>query len=156
LAATIQPVSRFCSFTFQPLAARILPIRCAAASGASVSDVCARWWKACRGLQVGNDLGRVAGYAKRSADDQEGQDQQKPAGAVNRIELHRHEQRGPERTELVDVIDHGLLLLQHGADHRCDADHREQGDGEAHRRHQFQRGAGGIGGGAGAKFLRNG
>ena len=93
------------------------------------------------GAQVRQNLGRVAHDAQRGADDQERQDHQEPPGAVHRVELQRGKQLGPERTELVHIVDGGLMLLEDCADHRGDADHREQGNGKTHRRQQFDAGA---------------
>jgi hypothetical protein len=62
------------------------------------------------GLQVGKDLGRVARNAQRRAGHQKGQDQQEPPGAVHRVELTA-KQLGPERPELVDVVDGGSCCL---------------------------------------------
>ena len=72
--------------------------------------------------------------------DQEGEDQQEPPGAVDACTgPTRAEHLGPERAELVDVVVGRLVLLDHGADHRGDADHRQQRDREAHRRQQLDR-----------------
>ena len=91
--------------------------------------------------QVGQVLGRVARDAQRGADDQERQDQQEPPGAVDGVELERQEQLGPEGAELVHIVVDRLLLLEHRADDRGDADHRQQRDGKAHRGQQFHGGA---------------
>jgi hypothetical protein len=82
-------------------------------------------------------FGRVPRDAQRRAHHQERQDQQEPPRAVDRVELERQEQLGPERPELVHVVGGGLVLLEHSADHRGDADHREQRDREAHGRQQL-------------------
>ena len=104
-------------------------------------------------LEVGEDLGRVAGNAQRGADDQKRQDQQEPPGAVHRVELDGAEQLGPERSELVDVVGRRFVLLEHRADDRGDADHRQQRNGEPHRRQQLDPGAQGLGAGLHAKAL---
>ncbi|MPM42507.1 hypothetical protein SDC9_89172 [bioreactor metagenome] len=86
-------------------------------------------------------LGRMPRNAQRGADHQKRQDQQKPPGAVDRIQLERQKQLGPERPELVHVVRRRLVLLEHGADHRGDADHRQQRNGKPHRRQQLRQGA---------------
>ena len=91
-------------------------------------------------LQVHQDLGRVAGDAQAGADHQKGQDQQEPPGAVDGVELERGKQLGPKRSELVDVVVGGLVLLEDGADHRRDADDRQQRDRKTHRRQKLQHG----------------
>jgi hypothetical protein len=88
-------------------------------------------------LAYRQNFGRVARDAQRRADHQKGQDQQKPPGAVHRIELHGTKQLCPERPELVHVIDGRLMLLEHGANDRGDADHRQQRNGKAHGRQQL-------------------
>ena len=91
--------------------------------------------------QVGGDLRRVARDAQAGRDDQERQDEQEPPGAVDRGQPEGGEHLAPERSELVDVVDRRLVLLDDGADHRGDADHRQQRDREAHRRQQLDRAA---------------
>ena len=91
------------------------------------------------GLVVGKNLGRVAGNAQAGAGHQKRQNQQKPPGAVDRKQLRAGKHVRPEGTELVHVVDEGLMLLDHRADHRRDADHREQRNCEPHRRQQFHR-----------------
>jgi hypothetical protein len=88
--------------------------------------------------QIGQDLGRVTGNAQRGAKYEEGQNQEKPPGAVDGVQAQRGEQRGPEGTELVDVIGRRLVLLEDGANDRGDADDGKQRDRKAHRRQQLQ------------------
>ena len=87
--------------------------------------------------QIPEDLRGMARNAQAGRDHQEQQDQQEPDRAVDRVQAQTAEHLRPERTELVDVVDGRLVLLDHGADHRGDADDREQRDGKAHRRQQF-------------------
>ena len=89
------------------------------------------------GLQVDDDLRQVARDAQAGRDDQERQDQQEPPDAVDGVQADLVEHLGPERTELVDVVVVRLVLLDDRADHRGDADDRQQRDREAHRRHQL-------------------
>ena len=91
-------------------------------------------------LQVHQDLGRVAGNAQAGAEHQESQNQQEPPGAVNTVELEGGKQLGPKRPELVDVVVGRLVLLEHRADHRGDANDRQQGNGKPHRRQQLDHG----------------
>ena len=93
------------------------------------------------GLEVLQDLGRVARDAQAGTGHQESQDQQKPPGAIDRVELGRAEQLSPERAELIDIVVDGFVLLEHGADDRGNADDAQQGNREPHRRQQFHRGA---------------
>jgi hypothetical protein len=85
---------------------------------------------------VARDLGRLAGDAQAGAEDQEGQDQQEPGRAVDRVQIQRAEQLGPEGAELVDVIGQRFTLAHHGADDGGDADDAQQRDGKAHRGQQ--------------------
>ena len=71
-------------------------------------------------------FGCMARHAQAGTDHQKRQNQQKPPGAVNGIELERQKQLRPEGAELVDVVDQRLMLLEHRTDNRCDADHRQQ------------------------------
>ena len=87
--------------------------------------------------QIGQVLGRVACDAQGRADDQEGQDQQEPPSAVDSVELERQKQLGPEGAELVHIVVDRLLLLEHRADDRGNADHRQERDGKTHRRQQL-------------------
>lgn len=64
--------------------------------------------------------------AQRGTDHQKCQNQQKPPGAVNRIELERQKQLRPERAKLIDVVDQWLMLFEHRTNDRCNADHRQQ------------------------------
>jgi hypothetical protein len=91
--------------------------------------------------QVGHDLGRVACDAQAGGQHQKAQNGQEPAGAVHREQAEVAQHLGPERPELVDVVVQRLVLLDDRADHRGDADHRQQRDREAHRRQQLVGGA---------------
>ena len=93
------------------------------------------------GFQVDEYLGRVAGNAQRGAGHQKSQDQQKPPRAIDRVELHRRKHIGPKRPELVDVIVHRLVLLEHRANDGGDANQRQQRDGKPHGRQQLHRSA---------------
>ena len=86
---------------------------------------------------VGDDLGQVARDAQAGAQHQKGQDQQEPRRAVDGVQVDARKHVGPEGTELVDVVVQRFVLLDHGADHRSDADHREQRDRKAHRGEQL-------------------
>ncbi len=88
-------------------------------------------------LQLGDDLGRGAHDAQTRRDDEEAQHQHVPPRAVDREQPDRVEHLGPERPELVDVVVEWLVLQDDGADHRGDADDRQQRDREAHRRQQL-------------------
>ena len=79
-------------------------------------------------LELGQDFGGVTADAQAGAQNQKSQNQQKPPGAVNRVQAAQAEHLGPEGAELVDVVGEGFLLLEHRADDRCDADEREQGN----------------------------
>ena len=89
------------------------------------------------GAQIIQDFGRVAHDAQTGADHQKGQNQQEPPCAVHRIQVQLAEDLRPERTELVDVVVDGLLLLQHGPNDRCDADDGQQRNGKPHGGQQF-------------------
>ena len=91
------------------------------------------------GFQIHNDLRRVARDTQGRAGDEKREDQQKPPGAVDRIQTGVAKHLGPKRPELVDVIGRRLVLLEHGADHRGDADDRQQRNREPHRRQQLHR-----------------
>ena len=82
-------------------------------------------------------FGRMTGHTQAGADDQKRQNQQKPPGAVNRIELERQKQLRPERTELVDVIGQRLMLLEYRANDRSNTDDRQQRNRKAHGTQQF-------------------
>ncbi len=91
------------------------------------------------GAHIGQHLGRIAQDAQRGRHDQERQDQQEPPRAVHRRQRQRAEHIRPERPELVDVVRVRLVLLEHGADHAGNGDHRQQADRKAHRRQQLDR-----------------
>ena len=95
------------------------------------------------GLHVAQHARRVAVDAQAGGKHQEHQDQQEPGGVIDIVQPQHLEQLEPELAELHDVIGVGLVLLEHGADDRGDAEHRQQADGEAHRTHEFIQGAGG-------------
>ena len=92
------------------------------------------------GLEVCQDLWRVAGNAQAGAQDQKGQDQQKPPRAVHRVQFQSRKQLGPKRTELVDVIGGRFVLLQHGANDRGNANDGQKRNGKPHGRQQLQHG----------------
>ncbi|MCY1535347.1 hypothetical protein D9M68_707480 [compost metagenome] len=94
------------------------------------------------GLEVHQDLGRVARDAQAGADHQKREDQQKPPGAVDREQPGTAKHIGPERAELVDVVVQGFVLLDHGPDDRRDADHRQQRNRKPHGRQQLNQLAG--------------
>ena len=96
-------------------------------------------------LQIHQNFGRVARDAQRRADHQKGQDQQEPPCAVNRIELDGCKEFCPERAELVHIIHRRFMLLEHRANDRCDADHRQQRNGKAHGRQQLDACTQGLG-----------
>ena len=91
------------------------------------------------GAHVGQHLGRIAHDAQRRRHHQECQDQQKPPRAIDGRQRQRSEYVGPERPELVDVVRIRIVLLEHGADHAGDGDHRQQADRKTHRREQLDR-----------------
>ena len=80
------------------------------------------------GFEIDKYLWRIARNAQRGAGHQKSQNQQKPPGAVDRIKADSRKHISPERAKLIDVIGNRLVLLQHGANDRRDADHREQGN----------------------------
>ena len=88
-------------------------------------------------FDIAQKFGGVASDAKGRADHQEGQDQQKPPRAVHRIELQSPKKLCPKGSKLVHVVDGRLMLLEHGANDRGNADHRQQRNGKPHGRQQF-------------------
>ncbi|MNK35849.1 hypothetical protein D3C87_543860 [compost metagenome] len=82
-------------------------------------------------------LRRIAHDAQRGRGDEETHDHEEPPGRIHGIQAQLVENGEPERTELVHIIGHGLVLLEHGADDRCDGDQGQQADGKAHRRDQL-------------------
>ncbi len=96
------------------------------------------------GLQIGDDLGRIADQAQAGGHHQKGQDQQEPPGGIDVIQLELAEHFRPERPELVDVIVVGLSLGEHRADDAGDGDDHQQRNGKTHRRKQFDKSAPGA------------
>ena len=82
-------------------------------------------------------LRRIAHDAQRGRGDEETHDHQEPPGRIHGIQAQLVEDGEPERTELVHIIGHGLVLLEHGADDGGDGDQGQQTDGKAHRRDQL-------------------
>ena len=78
----------------------------------------------------------VNAYAGR--EDQKSQDADEPACTIDVVQAEAAKNLEPERTELEHIIRIGLVLLQHGADHRGNGHHHQQGDGEVHRTEEFQ------------------
>ena len=108
-------------------------------------------------LEIRKNFGRVARNTQTGADDQKGQNEQKPPRAVDGKQIGVAKHVGPERAKLVDIIVGRLVLLDHGANHRGDANHRQQGDRKAHGRQQLDHVAQTLGAGAQGNTLgRNG
>gem|GEM_PF-5728800 len=97
---------------------------------------------------IAQHLRRVAHHAQRGRDDQHHQDDQEPPARIDVVQAELVEDLEPERPELVHVIGHRLVLLEHGANDGGDGDDGEQADREAHRGDQLNRlgqpGAAGI------------
>lgn len=83
-------------------------------------------------FKVGKNLGRIARNALRGAGDQKRQNKQKPPGVVKRIQAQSAKKLGPERPKLIDVIVCRLVLLEHSANDRRDADHCQQRNRKPH------------------------
>ena len=67
-------------------------------------------------VQVKQNFWRVAGDAQGGRGDQKSQNQQKPPGAIDRIQAHQAEHLRPKRSKLIHIVAQRLMLLEHGAD----------------------------------------